>query len=66
MYYQIQYAYNVILTNAEGYADPTAASVLIEEARAEISKRRTAKILKEMEVKKQKPMYKRAWSRKTA
>ena len=63
MYYQIQYAYNPILTNAEGYSDPTAASVLIEEARAEISKRRTAKILKEMEVKKQKPTYKRAWTR---
>lgn len=65
MYYQIQYQYHPILTNAEGYADPTAASVLISEAREEISKRRTANILKEMEAK-QKPRYRLAWSRKSA
>ena len=65
MFQQIQFNYNVILTNAEGYADPTAASVLIAEARAEISKRKTAKNLKEMEAK-HKPTYKLAWSRKTA
>ena len=63
MYQQIQFAYHPILTNAEGYSDPTAAAVLIDEARAEMSRRRTAKILKEMEVKKQKPTYKRAWTR---
>lgn len=63
--YQIQHQYHPILTNGEGYSDPTAAAVLISEARSEISKRRTAKILKEMEAK-QKPTYRLAWSRKTA
>lgn len=63
--YQIQFSYNTYLTNKEGYSDPTAAAVLIAETRDEISKRRTAKIIKEMEVKRN-PVYKRAWSRKTA
>jgi len=65
MYYQIQYQYHPLLTNAEGYADPTAAAVLIDEARSEISRRRTAKIPKKMEMNRQ-PKYKRAWSRKSA
>ncbi len=62
--YQIQFAYNVYLTNAEGYSDPTAAAVLINEERARISKERTEKILHDMEMKKN-PTYKLAW-RKTA
>lgn len=62
---QIQFAYHPILTNAEGYADPTAAAVLIDEAHSEISRRRTAKILKEMEAKR-KPTYRLTWSRKSA
>lgn len=66
MYQQIQFQYHPILTNAEGYSDPTAAAVLMDEIRAGISRRRTAKILKEKEGKKQKPTYKRAWTRKTA
>ena len=62
---QIQFAYHPILTNAEGYSDPTASAVLIAEARAEISRRRTAEILKKMEENRQ-PKYRRVWSRKTA
>ena len=64
MYQQIQFQYHPILTNAEGYSDPTAAAVLINDERARISKERTKRILHDMEVK-QKPTYRLAW-RKTA
>lgn len=59
---QIQYQYNVYLTNGEGYADPTAAAVLISERRAKISKDRTARILKKMD-EERKPTYRLAWTR---
>lgn len=65
MYQQIQRSYNIYLTNGEGYSDPTAAAALIAETRDENSRRRTAKILHEMEVKGN-PVYRRTWSRKTA
>ncbi len=62
MYQQIQFQYHPILTNAEGYADPTAAAALIDEERARISKDRTARILKKMD-EERKPTYRLAWTR---
>ena len=62
MYQQIQFQYHPILTNAEGYADPTAAAVLIDEERARISNERTARILKKTE-EDRKPTYRLAWTR---